>query len=173
MQALVNGVTQMHQGDPLVEGTTMGPMARMDLAAQLEAQMHMSVKNGAGLITGGARKGANFIPTILDNVHAGMPAFDEELFGPIASVISVPDADAAIAMANKNRYGLGASLFTKDIDKAKHYARQIESGSVFINALVRSDPRIPFGGIKKSGYGRELSHYGMKEFMNIKTIYIA
>lgn len=173
IQALINGVTKLKQGDPLLEGTTVGPMARMDLAAQLEAQMHLSVKGGAGIITGGARKGANFLPTVLDNVHAGMPAFDEELFGPIASIITAKNAEEAIAMANDNRYGLGASIFTRDIDKAKHYARIIESGSVFINALVRSDPRIPFGGVKKSGYGRELSHYGMKEFMNIKTIYIA
>ncbi|HNE45283.1 MAG TPA: NAD-dependent succinate-semialdehyde dehydrogenase [Chitinophagales bacterium] len=173
IQALINGISAMKQGDPFNADTTMGPMARMDLAAQLESQLQISLRKGAGLLAGGARKGANFLPSVLDHVEKGMPAFDEELFGPIAAVISAANADEAIAMANDSRYGLGASIFTQDIDKAKHYARQIESGSVFVNALVKSDPRIPFGGIKRSGYGRELSHFGMKEFMNIKTIYIA
>ncbi|HNK96881.1 MAG TPA: NAD-dependent succinate-semialdehyde dehydrogenase [Chitinophagales bacterium] len=173
IQALINGISAMKQGDPFNADTTMGPMARMDLAAQLESQLQISLRKGAGLLAGGARKGANFLPSVLDHVEKGMPAFDEELFGPIAAVISAANAEEAIAMANDSRYGLGASIFTQDIDKAKHYARQIESGSVFVNALVKSDPRIPFGGIKRSGYGRELSHFGMKEFMNIKTIYIA
>ncbi|HMX04585.1 MAG TPA: NAD-dependent succinate-semialdehyde dehydrogenase, partial [Chitinophagales bacterium] len=173
IQALINGISAMKQGDPFNADTTIGPMARMDLAAQLESQLQISLRKGAGLLAGGARKGANFLPSVLDHVEKGMPAFDEELFGPIAAVISAANADEAIAMANDSRYGLGASIFTQDIDKAKHYARQIESGSVFVNALVKSDPRIPFGGIKRSGYGRELSHFGMKEFMNIKTIYIA
>lgn len=173
IQALINGISAMKQGDPFNADTTMGPMARMDLAAQLESQLQISLRKGAGLLAGGARKGANFLPSVLDHVGKGMPAFDEELFGPIAAVISAANAEDAIAMANDSRYGLGASIFTQDMDKAKHYARQIESGSVFVNALVKSDPRIPFGGIKRSGYGRELSHFGMKEFMNIKTIYIA
>lgn len=172
MQALIEGVAALRQGDPLQPETTTGPMARVDLAAQLHAQQKRSIDSGAKLLIGGDRDQANYIPAVLDNVHTGMPAFDEELFGPIAGIITAKDPDAAIQLANQSPYGLGASVFTRDLDLAKQMARKIQSGAVFVNALVKSDPRLPFGGVKKSGYGRELSHYGLKEFTNIKTVYI-
>src|SRR6185436_11484358 len=121
---------------------------------------------------GGTRSSANFQPTILSNVKPGVPAFDEETFGPMAAIISAKDEDDAVQLANKNRYGLGASVWTKDLERGERVARRINAGSVFINALVKSDPRLPFGGVKKSGYGRELSSYGMHEFVNVKTIFI-
>ena len=171
--AVQKEIAKLRQGNPFDENITTGPMARIDLAEKLEKQFKRSITKGAQFITGGQRNGCNFTPALLTNVAEGMATFDEEVFGPVASIIEAKDEAAAIRFANDSRYGLGASIFTQDMDKAKHYARQIESGSVFVNALVKSDPRIPFGGIKRSGYGRELSHFGMKEFMNIKTIYIA
>jgi succinate-semialdehyde dehydrogenase/glutarate-semialdehyde dehydrogenase len=118
------------------------------------------------------REGYFLEPTILSNVLPGMPAYEEELFGPVASLIKAKDEDDALRIANDSRYGLGASLWTNDVEHAKELANVIESGSLFINGMVKSDPRLPFGGIKNSGYGRELSHYGIKEFMNIKTVWI-
>lgn len=165
-------VESLRQGDPLKEETTMGPLARVDLAEDLEKQMSDSITRGAALVTGGKRSGANYAPTILGNVSKGMPAFDEETFGPMAAVVTVKDEHEAIEQANQNRYGLGASVWTKDPERGERIAREIESGSVFVNSLMRSDQRLPFGGIKKSGYGRELSELGMKEFMNAKTIYV-
>jgi len=135
--------------------------------------MKNSMSAGARLVTGAKREGANFQPAILDNVSPGMPAFDEEMFGPVAAMIVVRDEKEAIHIANQNRYGLGASVWTRDPERGEAIAREIESGCVFVNSLMRSDQRLPFGGIKKSGYGRELSELGMKEFMNAKTIYVA
>ena len=172
LQALVDGVRALKQGDPLQPGITTGPMARVDLAEELAQQQQASIRKGAALVIGGDRNDANFQPAILEHVHKGMPAFDQELFGPVASIITAKDAEHAVQLANDNRYGLGASLFSRDIDLAKRIARQLNAGGVFINALVKSDPRLPFGGVKKSGYGRELSHYGLKEFTNIKSVYI-
>jgi succinate-semialdehyde dehydrogenase/glutarate-semialdehyde dehydrogenase len=172
LAAFTTEVEKITQGDPFHELTMMGPVSSVKAAEELEQQQKDSIRKGAEVISGAKRSGANYQPTILANVKQGMPAYDEELFGPVASVISVADADAAIAIANNHRYGLASTLFTKDLDKAYHLARKIEAGAVFINALVKSDPRLPFGGIKKSGYGRELSYYGMREFMNIKTISI-
>lgn len=166
-------VERLRQGDPLKADTTTGPLARVDLAEDVEKQMKNSVSAGARLITGGQRAGANYKPTILDDVVPGMPAFDEELFGPVASVIAAKDEDQAVKMANHNRYGLGASVWTTDPARGERVALQIESGSVFVNSLMRSDQRLPFGGIKKSGYGRELSDLGIKEFMNAKTVYVS
>jgi succinate-semialdehyde dehydrogenase/glutarate-semialdehyde dehydrogenase len=166
-------VEDLRQGNQLLDNTTTGPLARLDLAEDLEKQMRKSISSGAKLITGGGRTGANFQPAILDNVSPGMPAFDEEMFGPIAAIVSVENEAQAIEMANKHRYGLGASVWTKDSARGEKVARQIESGCVFVNSLMRSDQRLPFGGIKKSGYGRELSELGIKEFMNAKTIYVA
>jgi succinate-semialdehyde dehydrogenase/glutarate-semialdehyde dehydrogenase len=160
------------QGNPLDEHITTGPMARIDLAEKLEEQQNASVKAGAEVIAGGARNGCNFAPTLLNYVKPGMPAFNEEMFGPIAAVVSAPNEDDAVFLANINRYGLGASVWTKNLERGERVARQIYSGSVFVNALVKSDPRFPFGGVKKSGYGRELSRYGMHEFVNVKTIFI-
>lgn len=166
-------VEALRQGNPLAEDTTVGPLARVDLAEDLEKQANHSLRAGARLITGGKRAGANYQPAILDQVSPGMPAFDEEMFGPVAAVITVKTGREAIEKANQNRYGLGASVWTKDPERGESVAREIESGCVFVNSLMRSDQRLPFGGIKKSGYGRELSELGIKEFTNAKTIYLA
>ena len=145
----------------------------MDLAEDLDTQVKRSISSGAKVVTGATRKDANYQPAILDGVAPGMPAFDEEMFGPVAAVINAKNEDDAITIANRNRYGLGASVWTRDPQRGERIARRIESGSVFVNSLMRSDQRLPFGGIKKSGYGRELSELGIKEFMNAKTIFIA
>jgi succinate-semialdehyde dehydrogenase/glutarate-semialdehyde dehydrogenase len=166
-------VRALRQGNQLLDDTTTGPLARTDLAEDLEKQMKRSLSAGARLVTGGERDGANYQPAILENVAPGMPAFDEETFGPLAAVITAKDQRAAVKLANQNRYGLGASVWTTDPQRGERVAREIESGCVFVNSLMRSDQRLPFGGIKKSGYGRELSELGIKEFMNAKTIYVA
>lgn len=165
-------IKQVKQGNPFDESVTMGPMAKADLAEQLESQLRNSIKKAAQLVFGGKRNGCNFQPSLLVNVHKGMPAFDEEMFGPVASIITAADENDAIAIANDHRYGLAASVWTKDLEKGQKLAKEINSGAVFINALVKSDPRYPFGGVKKSGYGRELSSFGIKEFVNIKTVYL-
>jgi len=166
---------QLTIGDPWDENTDVGPMARDDLRKDLDNQVKRSVSEGAKIIYGGNNsdlKGYFYMPTIMVNVRQGMPAFDEELFGPVAPFIVVEDGDEAIQMANKSQFGLGASLWTRDIERAGKWARQIESGSVFVNSMVASHPMVPFGGIKCSGYGRELSHLGIREFMNIKSVWI-
>ncbi len=170
--AFKQNIAALRVGNPLEEETTTGPMARLDLAEKLEAQMKASVKAGANLVLGGEREGCSYTPALLDQVVPGMSAFDEETFGPMATVITVKNETEAIEFANKNRYGLGASIWTQDLEKANVLARQINSGAVFENTLVKSDARLPFGGIKKSGYGRELSELGIKEFVNAKTIVI-
>lgn len=166
-------VEALRQGNPLHAETTVGPLARVDLAEDLEKQMNKSIQGGARLVTGGKREGANYQPAILDRVSPGMPAFDEETFGPVAATITVKNEQEAIDLANHNRYGLGASVWTTDPGRGERVAREIESGCVFVNSLMRSDQRLPFGGIKKSGYGRELSELGIKEFTNAKTVFIA
>jgi succinate-semialdehyde dehydrogenase/glutarate-semialdehyde dehydrogenase len=163
----------LKQGDPLLESTTTGPMAQLHLAENLEKQMKNSINAGAKLLTGGERNGCNFQPALLDNIIPGMAAFDEETFGPLAAVITVKNENEAIEMANRSRYGLGSSIWSKDFEKASELAKEIESGAVFINSLMRSDIHLPFGGIKKSGYGRELSELGIKEFTNAKTIFVS
>ena len=173
LERFTKNVKALRQGDPLLESTTTGPLARTDLAEDLEKQMKKSLAAGAGLVIGGARDGANYQPGILDNVSPGMPAFDEETFGPLAAVITAKDEKMAVELANQNRYGLGASVWTRDPERGERVAREIESGCVFVNSLMRSDQRLPFGGIKKSGYGRELSELGIKEFVNAKTIFVA
>jgi len=172
IQKLLSSVRNLKQGNPLNEDVTAAPMARLDLAEKLEEQEQKSVYDGAEIIVGGHRDGCNFEPSLLDYVRPGMPAFNEELFGPVASIITAKDEHEAIFLANINRYGLGAAVWTKDLERGERIGRQINSGSVFINSLVKSDPRFPFGGVKKSGYGRELSKYGMHEFVNVKTIFI-
>jgi len=162
-------------GDPMDEETDLGPMAREDLMLELHEQVRRSVEMGATVILGGKPlegKGYYYPPTIITNLIPGMPAYEDELFGPVASLIKVKNEDEAIRVANDSVFGLGASLWTSDINKAKLLATKIQAGSVFINGLVKSDPRLPFGGINISGYGRELSHYGIKEFVNIKTVWI-
>ena len=162
-------------GNPMEKETELGPIAREDLLKELDYQVKTSVKQGAKVLCGGERlnrDGAFYPATVLSNVQKGMLAYNEELFGPVAIIIRAKDEGEAINIANDTPFGLGASLWTSNIDKAKKLASKIDSGSVFINGLVKSDPRLPFGGIKTSGYGRELSHYGIKEFVNIKTVWI-
>ena len=163
-------------GDPLDEDTQVGPLARLDLLDELDDQVQRSIKAGAKLLCGGKRadrKGAFYLPTVLADVKEGMAAYEEETFGPVSAIIAVKDAEEAVAVANDSRFGLGGSVWSRDIEKAEAIARRIESGAVFVNGMTKSDPRLPFGGVKKSGYGRELSLYGIREFVNIKSIWIA
>jgi succinate-semialdehyde dehydrogenase/glutarate-semialdehyde dehydrogenase len=163
-------------GDPLDRTTQVGPQARTDLRDALHAQVEESVKRGARRVLGGEvppGPGAFYPPTLLAAVDRGMPAFDEETFGPVAAVIRAKDDADAVRLANDSVFGLGASLWTQNHARAERLAAQIEAGSIFVNGLVKSDPRLPFGGIKRSGYGRELSEYGIREFVNIKTVWIA
>jgi len=173
----VAAVEKLRVGDPLDPGNDLGPLARADLVDDLERQVTESVRRGARILTGGkrlsGRPGFYFQPTVLDRVRPGMPAYDQELFGPVAALISAKDADDAVRIANDTPFGLGASVWTQDLVRAEKMAARIEAGMVFINGLVRSDPRLPFGGIKNSGFGRELSHYGIKEFVNIKTVVVS
>lgn len=161
-------------GDPMAPGTRIGPMARGNLLATLHDQVERSVAEGAELKLGGAPTqgdGFYYPPTVLDHVRPGMVAFVEETFGPVAAIIRAKDADEAVAMANDSEYGLGAALWTGDADRGRALSRRIEAGAVFINGMTASDPRYPFGGIKRSGYGRELGVYGIREFVNIKTVW--
>ncbi len=164
-------------GDPFDNSTDIGPMAREDLRDTLHQQVQDSIKVGAECVLGGElpdRKGAFYPPTVLANISKGMPAYDQELFGPVASVIKVEDEQEAIKVANDTDYGLGAAIFSEDVDRAEQIAaRELQAGCCFINSFVKSDPRLPFGGIKESGFGRELSHFGIKEFVNVKTVYRA
>jgi succinate-semialdehyde dehydrogenase/glutarate-semialdehyde dehydrogenase len=168
-----DSIRKIKQGNPFDSGTLMGPVARVDLAETLEKQLKQSIKAGAVLEAGGSREGSNFQPTLIDQVKPGMAAFEEETFGPLAAVIVASNETHAVELANQSRYGLGASVWTTDRDRGESIARLIESGSVFVNALMKSDQRLPFGGVKKSGYGRELSELGIKEFVNVKTISIS
>lgn len=152
--------------------TQIGPMARVDLAQEVEEQVQKSVAMGATLAFGGKRNEAYFDPTIVTNITKDMPVFNEEVFGPIAALLSFKTLDEAIAISNKSRFGLGVSVFTQNIELIKTRISDFEEGAVFINEMVKSDPRLPFGGIKKSGYGRELSEEGIHEFVNIKTVLI-
>ena len=162
----------LQQGNPTAQGINMGPLARLDLAEKLESQLRQSVAQGSKIIVGGERDLCNFQPTLIECFSANTIAFQEETFGPLATVLRVHDADQAVAIANDHRYGLAASIWSEDRENAFRLARQIEAGSVFINSLVRSDSRIPFGGIKKSGYGRELGALGIKEFTNAKSVVV-
>ena len=162
-------------GDPLDRETKVGPLARGDLRDALDDQVRRSVQSGAKLVTGGLapeRRGYFYMPTVVTNVHPEAPVFREETFGPVAAMIRAQDAEDAVRLANDTPFGLGASLWTRDLDKARHLARDIEAGGVFVNGMVASDPRLPFGGIKRSGYGRELGEYGIREFVNVKTVWI-
>ncbi|WP_395406930.1 NAD-dependent succinate-semialdehyde dehydrogenase [Pseudoduganella sp. UC29_106] len=162
-------------GDPLAEGVTMGPMARSNLRADLHSQVERTVAAGARLRLGGKMPtgpGAFYPPTLLDHVTPDMPAAREETFGPVAAIIRVKDADEAVRLANATEFGLGAALWTADLDRARVLVRRIEAGAVFVNGMVASDARLPFGGIKQSGYGRELGAFGAREFTNVKTVWI-
>lgn len=164
-------------GDPLDEATTMGPMARVDLRDDLHTQVEASVAAGARLVLGGAvpdGPGAFYPPTLLTDVQDGMPVYREETFGPVAAVIEAAGLDDAVRIANDTEFGLGAAIFTSDLELGEQVARdRLEAGACFVNAFVASDPRLPFGGIKMSGYGRELSDMGMREFLNAKTVVVA
>ncbi len=162
-------------GDPLDRATDVGPLARKDLLADLDDQVRRTVDAGATLRTGGRQiegKGWYYAPTVLTGVQPGMAAFDEETFGPVAAVIRAEGTEEAIELANRSRFGLGASLWTSDPIRAEALASEVEAGSVFVNGIVKSDPRLPFGGIKASGYGRELADVGIREFVNIKTVWV-
>ena len=172
---LVAAMKSRRMGDPLAEGVDVGPQARTDLRDELHTQVMDSVAKGARLLLGGEippGKGSFYPPTVLTDVKPGMPAYDEELFGPVASIFSARDEADAVRIANDSIFGLGAAVFTKDVARGERIARDLEAGCTFINTLVASDPRLPFGGIKESGYGRELGTYGIKEFVNIKTVFI-
>ncbi|PYO68945.1 MAG: succinate-semialdehyde dehydrogenase [Gemmatimonadetes bacterium] len=176
LDAFVAAMRTRRMGDPLAPDTQIGPQARQDLRANLHRQVEASVRRGAQLVLGGTLPegpGFYYAPTVLAAVAEGMPAFDEEVFGPVAAVIRVKDESQAVRVASASRYGLGASVWTADSARGERLARELEAGSVFVNGLVKSDPRLPFGGIKRSGYGRELSEYGLKEFVNIKTVWVA
>jgi succinate-semialdehyde dehydrogenase/glutarate-semialdehyde dehydrogenase len=163
-------------GDPVDPATRIGPQARLDLRENLHRQVRQSVQRGAKVALGGQLPdgpGAFYPPTVLTAVQPGMPAFDEETFGPVAAVVRASDEADAIRIANASQYGLGASIWTRDRARGERLAREIEAGSVFVNGLVKSDPRLPFGGVKRSGYGRELSEYGLREFVNVKTVWVA
>ncbi|QBQ54045.1 NAD-dependent succinate-semialdehyde dehydrogenase [Nitrosococcus wardiae] len=165
----------LRPGDPLDEQTTLAPLARLDLREELHRQVKASIEQGAVAVTGChplAGPGAYYAPSILDRVQPGMPAFEEELFGPVAAIIRVADEVEAVALANASRYGLGGSVWSRDVPRAEALALQLQCGAAFVNGLVKSDPRLPFGGVKCSGYGRELSWHGMREFVNQKTVWI-
>jgi len=174
-RAFADAMSRVVVGDPIDRATEVGPLARADLVDALERQVQESVAAGATLATGGkriARPGFFYAPTVLTQVSPGMPAFDEETFGPLATVTRARDAEHALALANQSGFGLGASVWTGDPQRGETLAARIEAGAVFVNGMVRSDPRLPFGGVKRSGYGRELSAFGIREFTNLKTVWV-
>ena len=169
------GVEALRVGDPMDPATNIGPMARTDLRDDLHRQVQDSIDAGAIAVTGCEPlpgPGAFYKPSIIDRVEPGMRAYSEELFGPVAIVIRARDEADALRIANDTEFGLGGSVWTRDSERGERLARQVQSGTTFVNGFVKSDPRLPFGGIKRSGYGRELSHHGMHEFVNAKTIWI-
>jgi succinate-semialdehyde dehydrogenase/glutarate-semialdehyde dehydrogenase len=172
---LVSEFEKLIIGDPSSEETDVGPLATPQVLADVVRQVKKSVLKGAKIVLGGKQlkmPGYFYPPTILTQVKKGMPVYDEEVFGPVVPIIEVKNEVEAIRVANDTVYGLGATIFTKDLARAKRLIPQIEAGNVFVNSMVKSDPRVPFGGIKRSGYGRELSSYGIKEFVNIKNVHI-
>ena len=176
LEHLTSEMQARRVGDPLDPTTQVGPQARLDLRANLHRQVEESVARGAQLVLGGRLpkgRGAFYPPTVLVAVEPGMPAFDEETFGPVAAVVRARDEADALRIANASPYGLGASVWTADAARGERLAQDVEAGSVFVNGIVKSDPRLPFGGVKRSGYGRELSEYGLREFVNVKTVWVA
>ena len=172
----VEEMRSRRMGDPLVPGTQVGPQARTELRDELHHQVQVSVRRGAKLALGGVKPagpGAFYPPTVLSAVKPGMPAFDEEVFGPVAAVVRARDAADAVRLANASPYGLGAAVWTGDQARGDRIAGELEVGCVFVNGMVKSDPRLPFGGVKRSGYGRELSEYGLREFLNVKSVCVA
>lgn len=173
LHALQQQMQEIKQGNPFDTNTNAAPLARIDLADKLQQQLQNSLQKGAFLQRGGEQDGCNFNPALVLNVKQGMPAFDEETFGPLLAVVEVSSETEAVELANQSPYGLGGSIWTKDLDKGVALARQINTGAVFINSLVKSDLRLPFGGVKKSGFGRELGRHGILEFVNVKTIAVS
>jgi succinate-semialdehyde dehydrogenase / glutarate-semialdehyde dehydrogenase len=174
-EKIKNAFQNLKIGDPLSQETQAGPLARKDLVDDIDHQVLQSIEMGAKLILGGIRPdhpGFYYLPTILADVSKGMPVYDQETFGPVVAIIPVKNEQEAISVANDSEFGLGGSVWTQDLKRGESIARKINTGAMFVNGLTKSDPRLPFGGIKKSGYGRELSGYGIKEFVNIKTIWI-
>ncbi len=175
--AVVERMTRTRWGDPMDESSDIGPMARIDLRDGLHDQVVRSMEAGARCLVGGTYPGgagAFYPPTVLTDVRPGIPAYEEELFGPVAAILPVADDESAIEVANDTSFGLGAAVFTSDIARGTRIAtNQLEAGCCFVNGLVRSDPRMPFGGIKDSGSGRELSRFGIREFVNVKSIVVA
>ena len=162
-------------GDPFDESTQLGPLANPDAVTSLDADVKKTVAGGARLLTGGhplQRPGSFYAPTVLTDIPKQSPAYNEEFFGPVASIFRVKDIDEAIQIANDSRFGLGASAWTKDPDETERFINELEAGMVFLNKMVASDPRVPFGGVKQSGHGRELGVHGIREFVNIKTVWI-
>jgi len=176
-EMFVAGMKAQVVGNPLDERTTVGPLARRDLRDELHAQVLKSVAQGAQLLTGGSiPEGTGFYypPTVLTGVRKGMVAYDEETFGPVAAIIPARDEVEAIALANDSNFGLGAAVFTQNRDRGERIAAdELEAGCCFVNDFVKSDPRLPFGGIKDSGYGRELASFGIREFVNVKTVSVS
>lgn len=171
----IAAVKQLRLGNPLDRNVQLGPLARADLREALHTQVKLTVAAGAALRAGGTfveEKGFFYQPTVLGDVRDGMAAWDEETFGPVAALRQVASAEEAVDCANRSAYGLSSSLWTRDLDRARSLGRRIEAGSVFINSISASDPRIPIGGVKNSGYGRELSYFGLREFVNAQTIWM-
>lgn len=174
-ERFAGAVAQLRSGDPLLRETQIGPIARGDLRDELDQQVQSSIAQGAKLLTGGhplPGRGYFYAPTVLSQVTPTTTVFREETFGPVAAIIRVRDAHEAVAVANDSNFGLGGNLWTQDVERGKQLARQMETGGVFINGMTISDPRLPFGGVKRSGYGRELSSFGIREFVNIQTIWV-
>ncbi len=174
-RAFVERMRSLRVGDPMDEKTDVGPLATEDVLAGLDAQVRETVRAGARVLCGGKRldcAGFFYAPTVLTGVRKGTPAYDDELFGPVATLFRARDIDEAIAIANDTRFGLGASLWSDDQRERARFIDRIESGMAFVNGMVASDPRIPFGGVKESGFGRELGAHGIREFVNIKTVSI-
>jgi succinate-semialdehyde dehydrogenase len=174
-EKFIAAVQALKMGDPRDESTYLGPMARYDLRDELDGQVKATLAEGATLLLGGeviAGAGNYYAPTVLGDVKPGMTSFTQELFGPVASLIAAKDAADAVRMANDSEFGLGGSLWSRDIDAAKALAKQVYTGGMFINSPSFSDPRVPIGGVKKSGFGRELSHFGIREFTNPQTLWI-
>jgi succinate-semialdehyde dehydrogenase/glutarate-semialdehyde dehydrogenase len=174
--ALASELQALRVGDPLDPATEVGPLAREDLLRELDELVRKSVAQGARLVVGGERldrSGCFYAPTLLTGVRPGMAVAEEETFGPVAALLEAASEEEAIALANESRYGLGASIWSRDTSRAERMVPHLAAGHVSVNGVVKSDPRLPFGGVKRSGYGRELSVYGMREFLNIKSVWMS
>ena len=178
--SFVAAMKQLRLGDPLVESTEIGPLATEQILRDVDEQVQVSVAAGAKILTGGQKfkadgdlaQGNFYEPTVLVDIPKGSPAYQDEIFGPVASLFKVGDLDEAIDLANATPFGLGAAVWTNDDAERDRFIEELEAGSVFINGMVASDPRLPFGGVKHSGYGRELGEFGIREFVNVKTVWI-